>query len=595
MAPVTEQSNVIPATEAAVWRFSVGDASTAARDVVHHDPETPWGRIPVPDDSDAADASVRALSAEFTSLPISIRGALGRATTNAAQLSDDKLQGLSELLQNADDVGATDAYFIVDPDGARLMFGHNGGDLTLPDVWGLTIPWLSEKASTPDALGRFGIGLKTLQTLSDTLDVHNGFFHLHLGSSTLEVTDLGPNWYGPDLAKTIFVIPFQHAAATEGEVREWLTAWGDAGLIFLRSLRAVSLLDTSGATLARLQVAHSGRVEIALDGGITTRELVMSGEGRSWLLYQRDAPSPTGTRAGKARGETTPVGIAFPQFAGDQGHLHVGLPIRPVGLPFRVTAQFDPLASRRDIAASDWNLDLIGQIANLWRDAALDLFAREPHFAWSAVPLRRELASDVRTSGPIRDAISRALLTGARLDLAESLRLDDGHGTKRPLSELAYESPDLTGILNEDDVRSLAGATGVVAAFSRSNDGRWRDVLTDLDELGAATPTVVGTPTAIALFDDGNRTIEFLCDLTSAVVAAARTRTTTVPIWRRVWLRARASFSTTRVECVRDDATGLRYIATNRHRAALADTSDRQSDSSVICPSGVDGPPCPPG
>ncbi len=159
-----------------IWRFGAIEAAEAARQVVHHDPDAPWERIPIPADAEAASASVTALAAEFLKLPPSIRGALGRATGNAAQLSDDRLQGLAELLQNADDEGADSAFFVVDED--RLLFGHNGSDFTLPDVWGLTIPWLSEKTGKAEKLGRFGIGLKTLQSLSETLEGHNGPFHI---------------------------------------------------------------------------------------------------------------------------------------------------------------------------------------------------------------------------------------------------------------------------------------------------------------------------------------------------------------------------------------------------------------------------------
>ena len=42
------------------------------------------------------------------------------------------------MLQNADDEGADSAYFLVD--GDRLLFGHNGNDFTLPDVWGTDDP-----------------------------------------------------------------------------------------------------------------------------------------------------------------------------------------------------------------------------------------------------------------------------------------------------------------------------------------------------------------------------------------------------------------------------------------------------------------------
>ena len=97
-----------------IWKFGATEAADAAREVVHHDPDTPWERIPMPVDAEAASASLTALAAEFMKLPPSIRGALGRATGNAAQLSDDRLHGLAELLQNADDEGADNAYFLVD-------------------------------------------------------------------------------------------------------------------------------------------------------------------------------------------------------------------------------------------------------------------------------------------------------------------------------------------------------------------------------------------------------------------------------------------------------------------------------------------------
>lgn len=501
-----------------IWWFSATEAADAAREVVHHDPDTPWERIPAPADAAAASASLSALAAEFQKLPPSIRGALGRATGNAAQLSDDRLQGLAELLQNADDEGADSAYFLVDDE--RLLFGHNGNDFTLPDVWGLTIPWLSEKTGKAEKLGRFGIGLKTLQSLSETLEGHNGHFHIRLGRSTLEPADDNPGWpTRPASATTVFVVPFQHGTTTQHEVADWLRSWGDAGLLFLRTLRSVTLVDSDGRTVTRLAVDRHHAETLNLRGGETIRTTV-SASHQSWLLYTRNAKSPAGHRAGKSHHDTTPVSVAFPTFAGDVGHAHIGLPVRSVGLPFRFAGQFDPLANRRDLADSQWNISLVELVAELWLDATLDWFQMDASSAWAAVPLIDEYASNAVAADQLSTATTTALMTESRLAFAEQLRLVGRDGIDHPLRDLAFETPDLTGILTDADICNLAGTPDVVIAENRSEDDRWRQVLEELIELGASTPIEVDVTAAVQLLNSEDRAVEFIADLTAAVVAA---------------------------------------------------------------------------
>lgn len=503
-----------------IWKFDATEAKQAAHEVADHEPETPWARIPMPVDARAAAASVAALAAELSNLPGSIRGTLRRATSNAAQLSDDRLQGLSELLQNADDEGADSAYFLVDDD--RLLFGHNGNDFTLPDVWGLAIPWLSVKTNQADKLGRFGIGLKTLQSLSDTLEGHNGDFHIHLGRSTIEPADDEPGWPNkPPSATTVFVVPFQHGTTTQDEVAEWLRSWGDAGLLFLRTLQSVKLLDRDGHEVAKLGIERHGAEALNFAGGEVIRTTVTADRDRSWLLYSRNATSPAGHRAGKSHNDTTPVSVAFPVFEGDEGHVHVGLPVRSVGLPFRFAGQFDPLANRRDLADSQWNLDLVGLVADLWLDATLDQFQMDASRAWAAVPLDDAYTSDALTAEQLNGAFVEQLMTRARLTFAERLLLVGGDDADHPLRDLAFETPDLTNILTDDDIRELADAVDVVVAANRSHDDRWRDVLTELAGLGAETPALVDAASAVQLLNSDGRTVEFVADLTAAVVAVA--------------------------------------------------------------------------
>jgi len=502
--------------------FSADEAGELARLVVDHDPNAPRTHLLVPEDAVAAVAGVRELAAQLQHLPRSIRSALQRASDSAGYLSDDRLQGIAELIQNADDLGATEARLTVDVENSRLLFGHNGDGLTLHDIWALAIPWLSLKVTDEEQLGRYGIGLKTLHSLSEVLEASKGHFQVRLDSETISTLESAIRWPGHSgaLSGTVFAVPFTAGALVAEDIATWLTRWGESGLVFLRQLSTITLADESGETVTRLHIDHGPDEELRLAHGLALRRTVMATDGRQWIVYARRAPTPEGKkRAGKAQGSVTPVACAFPQFAGDIGHLHIGLPVRPIGLPFRVLAQFDPQATRRDIADTDWNLALVPILSDLWHDAALDLFQRTPSQGWAAVPLLIEFSLDARTTGRLRDALETHLLTTARRDFADAVTLDGGEELL-PLSDLAYEAPELSDLLSLADVCQIAGRKGAVALSARSPDDRWRRVLDELRDLAVKTPQLVDVASALQLLDDMDRPAEFVADLVAIAVTS---------------------------------------------------------------------------
>ncbi|MFC7279229.1 sacsin N-terminal ATP-binding-like domain-containing protein [Paractinoplanes rhizophilus] len=500
--------------------FTALEASEVAHLVVDHDPETPRTVVLLPADEAAADAGVVALVECLHGLPNSIRSALKRAGDSAAYLSDDRLQGLAELIQNADDLGATEATIVVDSLGSRLLFSHNGAPLTLHDVWALAIPWLSLKAADEEKLGRFGIGLKTLHSLSDVLEVYQGHFRVRFSSDTIQPLNEHIGWPQADSSMTTFAVPFTPDSVDSGDAARWLRQWDDAGLVFLRHLSKVRLVDESGHEIVRLQLEPDPEDTLELPGGRTSRHRVTATDGRQWLVYHRSAASPAEVeRVGKAQGARTPVAFAFALFEGDTGHIHVGLPVRPVGLPFRVLAQFDPQPSRRDIADTDWNAALVPLLSDLWRDAALDVFQLAPAQGWRIVPTTAEFEADERTTGRLRTRLSEDLLRRARIEFAAALTLDDA-GTRYGLNALAYEAAELTPVLSREDVRLVSGRPGVLAESVRSSDDRWREVLADLRAVGAATPTLVSITDASVLLDDDRRSPAFLAHLLAVAIEA---------------------------------------------------------------------------
>ena len=100
------------------------------------------------------------------------------------------------------------------------------------------------------------------------------------------------------------------------ELEEWLDRWDDAALLFLRSISKVSLLDQESAPTRQLTISRYDAVEVLLDelnpSRRVSRQRVEAADGRSWVVYSAEAPTPTGVfRARKATQATTPVAIAL--------------------------------------------------------------------------------------------------------------------------------------------------------------------------------------------------------------------------------------------------------------------------------------------
>ena len=117
----------------------------------------------------------------------------------------------------------------------ELLAVHDGNPVNLNDVFGMATPWLGTKADDASATGRFGIGLWTLQTLSTTLEVHCAPYHVRIGDPTvapIEPLKLPPRICEPGW--TTLRIPVQAGIVLSGELEEWIDAWDDSSLLFLR-------------------------------------------------------------------------------------------------------------------------------------------------------------------------------------------------------------------------------------------------------------------------------------------------------------------------------------------------------------------------
>ena len=471
-----------------------------------------------PTDLPAAEAAVRRLGELFNDLPGAIAEALDAARDSGDLLSSDKYQGISEIIQNADDVNASQVRLVLGP--TDLWVGHDGSPVQLRHVLGFATPWLTTKRSEAAPIGRFGIGLMTLRSISKTLEVHCHPYHVRLGDPTVSPTDppLSPPGLG-EAGWTTLRIPFEQGVVIAGELADWLDRWDDSALLFLRSVSKVTLFDTESTLIRELSISRRDAGEVLPNewnpSGRVSRRGVEASDGRSWLVYTADVTTAAGVvRTRKATDTTTPIAIALPQYSVDYGQIHAGLPVTRTRLPIFANAQFDPITNRRDFANSDWNRTLVPLIADLWSRAALDLFARDPKAAWQAMPLPDLAEGNVQSS--FTDELEDAVIAQARQRVASQLSFPVPGQREVQLAELAVEAQPLEQILTVTETAVLAGLPATLPFGLRDQAGRWRTVLEDWRRAGANIPDEVSVERALELVGDEARPVSS----TVALVAA---------------------------------------------------------------------------
>ena len=472
-----------------------------------------------PSNRQEANAAARRLGQLFDEIPGKFKKSIEAARDSGSLYSSDRLQGLSEIVQNADDAGATEVRLLLTE--TALDVSHDGNPVKLHHVLGFMIPWLSTKGHDARAFGRFGIGLTTLRSLSDTIEVHCSPYHVRIGSPP--ITPIGKATFHTKLQEdgwTTLRIPIEARSVTPEEIKEWLSQWDDSGLLFLKHVSHVTLIDNDGKKTSELALSRSGNEETSVDDQTLPQSLFChlaeASDGRTWMVYLAEVPSPAGSqRARKATGKTTPISVAFPLQPVLSGGVYAGLPVASVDKPLFVSAQFDPVTSRRDFADNKWNRDLVPIVARVWAHAARDFFGRYPRAAWLAMPI---LGPAKGNSGwSLIGALEESIANRAVHWLATQLSFPVSGQGHISLSDLSVEAIPLEGILTNFETANLAGLQATLPSEVRDEEGRWRIVLDGWRSVGANLPQPVSVEQALALFNNKERPVESV--ITLAAVA----------------------------------------------------------------------------
>ena len=131
----------------------------------------------------------------------------------------DTAHFIYELLQNAEDMHATVARFILSENA--IEFEHNGTkrSFNLADVDAITnIGNNAEKRNDVTAIGKFGIGFKAVFAYTDTPEIHSGDYHFKIEDVYVPTKVKNMRTVDPDgIEWTKFILPFNKANKSASE------------------------------------------------------------------------------------------------------------------------------------------------------------------------------------------------------------------------------------------------------------------------------------------------------------------------------------------------------------------------------------------
>ncbi|WHO76239.1 sacsin N-terminal ATP-binding-like domain-containing protein [Rhizobium sp. BT03] len=356
-----------------------------------------------------------------------------------------------ELLQNAEDAGASWVRFVLEP--TRIVFEHDGRPFDRDDIEGITGIGNTTKLDDGHKIGCFGIGFKSVYVVTERPEIHSFIEDepLAFAIENLVVPRLVKSDHAE--AKTKIVLPLRtdRAELALTRAREGLTASGARSLLFLRNIKRLEWTD--GARKGTAEVTDS-------DGSVRSiRSQMPDGTNQldRFLILARAVEHREGRKQYevKAAFRINSAGDLIAEEAPTR--LMVFFETEEVtGLHFAIHGPFQLTDNRGNIKREDnWNAVLINEIAGMIADALPSLRDRGM-LKRAALGLLPNASDELPTTfTPILAAIV-AKFAG------EELIPVHGGGF----------ATTMNGIRGPADLRDLLGEVGL-AEFCQKPDRRW--------------------------------------------------------------------------------------------------------------------------
>ncbi len=342
----------------------------------------------------------------------------------------DRTHFIFELLQNAEDAlsrrrgghGSRAVTFTLESDSLRVS--HFGEPFNEADVRGIC--GIGESTKDFTAIGRFGIGFKSVYAFTERPEIHSGVEDFAIEKF---VWPVALPRLKREAEETIIVVPLKHADQTaHKEIASGLERLGTSTLLFLRNIGEINWTVTGGRSGVYL------REEKQLDTSVRQVDVVGQERGKTdsgsrWLVFSRPV-----THGGRGAGYAE-IAFSLVQDARsrqnriqrhDRSPLVVFFPtVLETYLGFQVQGPYRTTPSRDNIPCGDvWNQHLVKETALLLVDSLgwlrdhglLDVAALR------CLPLELAKFSDDSMFQPLFEATKKALISKPLLP-----RFDGGH------------------------------------------------------------------------------------------------------------------------------------------------------------------------
>jgi hypothetical protein len=288
-----------------------------------------------------------------------------------AERYDDRTHFIFELLQNAEDAlvrrsgsgGLRSVNFHLSE--SMLRVSHFGQPFDEADVRGIC--GIAESTKDLTAIGRFGIGFKSVYAFTDCPEIHSGSEDFAIENFVWPVASTALE---RDPHETVVLIPLKASAETDHrEIAAGLERLGALSLLFLRKIDEIKWSVEGGRSGLYLRESKE------IDAGV--RCVTVIGQDRcgtevdeAWLVFSHPVTADDGRHAGH-------VEIAFSVVQEETGceriqvversPLVVFFPtVLETHLGFLVQGPYRTTPSRDNVPRSDpWNRRLVGETASL--------------------------------------------------------------------------------------------------------------------------------------------------------------------------------------------------------------------------------------
>lgn len=367
------------------------------------------------------------------------------ALATAGEIYSDPAHFIDELLQNADDAGASETKIILHPD--KLHFFHNGADFNIKNVKSILAYRLSTKTS--NEIGKFGLGFKSVFAVSDNPQIYSGEFCFQIAERIIPEDIGNPDCGFMRSKKTVIVLPFNaDGIKYYPRIAAKLRNIEAESMLFLKSIAKIEWQTDDDIGSHALSQDNEGAIRLVSASAQSTPP------AKKYLLFSEACEADENNKVAAAFMVDGNKIVAADKTDVNK-HLFVFFPVKKekTELKFIVHAPYKTTPTRETVDFNDEdNQRITTQLARLVAGSIVKIKERglfNAGFMADILPINTDTAQHGSIYGTVYEAVKKTLSEEAILPAA------DGSFVKKECA-LIVGSEELTDLIQgAEDMASL--------------------------------------------------------------------------------------------------------------------------------------------